>query len=135
MAYFNRYRGNKYGNTKINGYDSKAEARRGRELEALEAAGEICGLRRQVKFSLIPAQYEYNGVYLRGPLKGEPKRGKLIERECAYYADFVYTDKDGETIVEDVKGFETDSFKIKKKLMLYVYGIRVQTIKGGRNGR
>lgn len=130
MAYFNRRRGNKYGNTKINGYDSKAEARRGRELEALEAAGEICGLRRQVKFTLIPAQYEYNGLYLRGPLKGEPKRGKLIERECSYYADFCYTDKNGETIVEDVKGYKGGTaysvFTIKRKLMLYIYGIKIK---------
>ena len=132
MAYFRRYKGNKYGNRKTGGYDSKAEARRGAELELLQAAGEICNLRKQVKFVLIPAQYEVGGVYTRGKLKGAPKRGKLIERECSYYADFCYQTHEGELVVEDVKGYKGggayEIFKIKRKLMLQLYGIRIKEV-------
>ena len=131
MAYFRRYKGNKYGNRKTGGYDSKAEARRGAELELLQAAGEICNLRKQVKFVLIPAQDAVGGVYTRGKLKGAPKRGKLIERECAYIADFVYVNKDGETVVEDVKGMRTKEYILKRKMLLFFHGIRVVEI-GGR---
>ena len=128
MAYFNRYRGDKYGNKKIGGYDSKAEMKRGKELELLEAAGEICNLQRQVKFVLLPTQREPDTIGARG---GKIK-GKLIEKECSYYADFTYTDKNGDFVVEDVKGEETEVFKIKRKMMLYFHGIRVRTVKGGR---
>ena len=115
-------------------YDSKAEAMRGRELELLQAAGKIEKLQRQVKFTLIPAQYELSDqVYTRGKLKGQPKRGKLIEKECSYYADFVYITEDGETVVEDVKGYQHGQayavFTIKRKLMLCKYGIRIKEIR------
>ena len=43
-----------------------------------------------------------------------------------------YTDKNGDFVVEDVKGEETEVFKIKRKMMLYFHGIRVRTVKGGR---
>ena len=134
MAYFKRLKGNKYGALKINGYDSKAEARRGAELELLQAAGKISNLRKQVKIVLIPAQYEASGeFYKSGAHKGEPKPGKLIERECSYIADFVYT-KDGEQIVEDVKGYKGGEayrlFAIKRKLLLFLFGIRVTEIGG-----
>ena len=50
------------------------------------------------------------------------------ERECKYVADFVYTNaKSGERIVEDVKGMQTEVFKIKKKLMKEVHGIEIKT--------
>jgi len=136
MGLYNRFKANKYGNTKINGYDSKAEARRGAELEALAAAGKITGLQKQVKYVLIPAQYEPSGeVYTKGKHKGKPKPGKLLERECSYYADFVYIVQDengAHLVVEDVKGHRTPEYLIKRKLMLSVYGIRVVEIKGGK---
>ena len=131
MAYFRRYKSNKYGNRKTGGYDSKAEARRGAELEMLQAAGEICNLRKQVKFVLIPAQYEASDeIYQRGPHKGERKPGKLIEREVSYLADFVYVNKDGDTIVEDVKGMRTKEYILKRKMLLFFHGIRVVEIGG-----
>ena len=132
MAFYRRLKTNKYGNRKTGGYDSRAEARRGAELDLLQAAGEICNLKRQVKYVLIPAQYEKTKeLYKSGKHKGEPKPGKLIEREVAYLADFVYTNSDGETVVEDVKGVRTKEYIIKRKLLLYVHGIRVVEI-GGR---
>ena len=91
-------------------FDSKKEAKRYTELKYLEEQGIIKGLQRQVKFVLIPSQ--------RG------KDGKVIERECSYYADFVYTMR-GERIVEDVKGIRTETYKLKKKMMLYFHGIRI----------
>lgn len=113
-------------------FDSKKEAKRYKELKMLERAGIIQDLQRQVKYVLIPAQYEPSSeIYTKGKEKGKPKKGKLIERECAYYADFVYYRND-EIIVEDVKGYKKGGayniFSIKRKLMLYVYGIKVKEI-------
>ena len=102
-------------------YDSKKEAKRHQELLLLERAGAIQGLQTQVKYVLIPAQREPDTVGKRG---GTIK-GKLIERECAYIADFVYIE-DGQTVVEDTKGFRTADYKIKRKLMLYIHGIRIR---------
>ena len=110
-----RYAGNKYGSRKVevNGivFDSKREAARYQELLLLEKAGEIKDIRRQVKYVLIPAQYEHPESTI---------------------ADFVYKtilpDGDTLTIVEDTKGFRTKDYIIKRKLMLSVYGIRIREI-------
>lgn len=116
----------KYGNKKIYAdgevFDSKKEYRRWNELILQVKAKEISELRRQVKYVLIPAQREPD---LTGP-RGGIRRGKLIEREVAYIADFVYTDRDGNTIVEDCKGMRTKEYIIKRKLMLKEYGIRIK---------
>ena len=106
-------------------FDSKKEAARYKELKTLERAGIIKNLQRQVKYVLIPAQYEPSDeVYA----KGKTKKGKLLERECAYYADFVYSTKGGELVVEDTKGIRTSDYIIKRKLMLYVHGIRIAEV-------
>lgn len=114
---------NKYKNSKvvIDGirFDSKKEAGRYIVLKSLEKDGKIFGLRRQVKYLLIPTQYEV-------PDEKKKKR-KVLERECSYYADFVYY-KDGKIIVEDTKGVKTPEYIIKRKLMLYVYGIRIKEV-------
>lgn len=104
-------------------YDSKKEAKRHQELLLLERAGAIQSLQTQVKYVLIPAQREPDKVGKRG---GTIK-GKLIERECAYIADFVYIEN-GQTVVEDTKGYRTTDYKIKRKLMLYIHGIRIREI-------
>ena len=112
------YNWTKYNNTKITVdgqiFDSKKEANRYKELRLLEKAGEIYDLRRQVKFKLIPTQ--------RDEVTGE-----VVERECSYKADFVY-EEDGKTVVEDVKGFRTKEYVIKRKLMLWRYGIRIREV-------
>lgn len=100
----------KYHNTKtqINGqkFDSQKEARRFVELQMLEKQGLIKDLQCQVKFELIPKQ---SG-----------------ERACNYIADFVYKEaSSGVTVVEDVKGFKTADYKIKRKLMLYIHGLKI----------
>jgi hypothetical protein len=115
----------KYGAKKVTvdgiTFDSQKEYRRFRELVLLERAGRIQDLQRQVKYVLIPAQYEPDIIGKRGGVK----RGKLIERECSYIADFVYTE-DGKQVVEDTKGFRTQEYIIKRKLMLKEHGIRVR---------
>ena len=109
----------KYGakKTEIDGekFDSLKESRRWTQLKLLERAGEISDLRRQVKFVLIPAQREPD----RAGKRGGRIQGKLLEREVAYIADFVYIEN-GEMIVEDAKGFRTKEYVIKRKLMLFM---------------
>lgn len=121
-------------------FDSMAEARRYRDLKLLEKNGDISGLELQKRYELIPAQYELKPTgetYKRGNLKGQQKLKKVcIEQSLVYIADFVYKDnRTGEIIVEDVKGY-TDpksavyaKFVIKRKLMLWLYGIRVVEVK------
>ena len=79
----------------------------------MQCAGVISNLREQVKYVLIPTQRD--------------SQGNLLERECSYYADFVY-DKNGVTVVEDTKGFRTKEYTIKRKLMLHVHGISIKEI-------
>lgn len=124
---------NKYHNRKVTTFDgiehaSQKEANRWCELKLLERAGKIKDLQRQVKFTLIPAQYEYefNEVV---KAKGKLPKGKLIERECAYIADFVYHNaEDGKMVVEDTKGFKTKEYVIKRKLMLYVHLVKIREV-------
>ena len=101
---------NKYGAKKVviggEVFDSQKEYRRWCELRLLERARKISLLQRQVKYELIPKQ---DG-----------------ERACSYVADFVYRDDKGNFVVEDCKGFRTDGYKIKRKLMLWVHGIKVK---------
>lgn len=114
---------NKYHNKKITvdgiTFDSLKEANRWKELKLLERAGEITDLKRQVKFELIPSQ------------KAD---GKVLEREVNYIADFVYKNKAGLEVVEDVKGYRDPSsagyakFVLKRKMMLYFHHIQIKEI-------
>ena len=108
----------KYHNKKIirNGekFDSIKEYQRWVELCILEQGSLISDLKRQVKYVLIPSQRI---------------DGKVVERECSYYADFVYKDNEtGQIVVEDTKGIKTKDYIIKRKLMLYVHGIRIMEV-------
>ena len=126
MKYRQYYPG-KYGNkkTKVDGivFDSLKEAKRWKELSLMQKSGMIQNLQRQVKFVLIPAQREPDTIGKKGGIH----KGKLIERECAYVADFVY--QEGEkTVVEDTKGVRTTEYVIKRKMMLYFHGIRIKEV-------
>jgi hypothetical protein len=77
-------------------FHSVAEARRWSELLLLEKAGEVRNVRRQVAFVL----YAITGQGI-----------------CKYVADFLYHDRDGNEIIEDVKGVRTSEYRIKKKWM------------------
>ena len=98
----------------INGitYDSKKEANRHNELLLLQRAGRISDLKTQVKFELLPSQRI---------------DGKVAERPVTYIADFVYK-QDGETVVEDTKGFRTTDYILKRKMMLFFHGIRIKEV-------
>ena len=106
MAY-NKYKAKK---TEIDGikFDSKREMNRYCELKLLEKAKEISHLELQPKFLLIDG-FRY--------------KGKKIQA-MNYIADFQYIEKDGTEVVEDVKGFKTKEYNIKKKLFLHKYGAR-----------
>lgn len=94
-------------------YDSHKEAHRHCELVMLQKAGIITELQEQVVFELIPNQYD--------------ESGKLLERACKYKADFVYK-QNSITVVEDTKGTRTKDYAIKRKLMLFIHGIRINEI-------
>lgn len=85
----------------------------------------------QVKYVLIPAQYADVPTcekYKSGPNKGMPKfRRECLEKECSYYADFVYTEN-GQNVVEDAKGAKTKEYIIKRKLMLHIHNIRIREV-------
>lgn len=115
----------KYRNKKITydgiTFDSRLEMNRYCELKLLERAKKITGLELQKEYILIPPQYEKSA-------EGKKTRGRCIERAVKYIADFAYTDEYGQTIVEDTKGVKTKDYIIKRKLMLYVHGIRIREI-------
>lgn len=117
----------------VNGitYDSRKEYRRHCELLLLEMAGAITDLQTQVKFVLIPAQYETiptGEFYKIGAKKGQPKTKEVcVEQAVTYYADFVYIEN-GKKVVEDTKGFRTEKYIIKKKLMRWVHGIGIKEV-------
>ena len=106
---------NKYGakKTQFMGFtfDSRWEAERWGQLTAMERAGAIRDLERQIKYDIV-----VNG-----------------EKICRYIADFKYkeVEEDGSTkeIIEDAKGVETADFKLKKKLMKAVHGIEIKLSK------
>lgn len=94
---------NKYRNKKVQVdmyvFDSIAESRRYKELKLLEKAGKIQNLELQPHF-LIQEAFKKNGRTFR---------------KIEYIADFKYIEN-GKIIVEDVKGIQTDVFKLKHKL-------------------
>ena len=113
--------GSKYHSVKIETedgkFDSKAEYRRWLTLKSLAEEGAIIDLKRQVKYPLIGSSRR----------KTKLKNGRTLELAISYVADFVYI-KNGELVVEDVKGFKTDVYVIKRKLMLEKYGIEIQEV-------
>ena len=109
----------KYGNrtviTEDGKFDSVKEYSRWQELKLLLRAGEIYDLQRQVPFVLIPIQKD--------------ERGRVIEREVRYIADFTYRNTiDHRLVVEDTKGMKTKEYILKRKMMLYRNGIRIQEV-------
>lgn len=90
----------------------------------MQMAGKISELRCQVPFRVIPEQRLPDTL---GP-RGGRRRGRVLEKACDYVADFVYLDESGRTVVEDAKGCRTKDYIIKRKLMLYVHGIRIQEV-------
>jgi hypothetical protein len=86
-------------------FASKKEAARYGDLKLLEKHGLISDLQLQPKYVI-----EVNGVKI-----------------CSYLGDFRYW-INGEMIIEDVKGVKTPAYRLKKKLMLAVFGIEIQEV-------
>lgn len=103
-------RQSKYKNvrTEVDGitFASKKEAKRYGELRLMQKAGVIDHLKTHPAFPLVIND----------------------ECVCSYIADFCYNLPDGKLVVEDCKGFKTDVYKLKAKLMKAVHGIDVVEI-------
>jgi len=87
-------------------FHSQREARRYQELRLLERAGKIKGLVLQKPYPVM-----VNG-----------------QKVCNYVSDFFYYDQHGGQHTEDVKGFLTPVYRLKKKLVEIIYGIRIEEI-------
>lgn len=87
-------------------FDSRAEAVRYQELRLLERYGDVRELRMQVPFPLV-----VNGV-----------------KVATYRADFAYVDRDGQEVIEDVKGVRTPVYALKKRLMAACHGVEIVEI-------
>ncbi len=83
-------------------FASQKEGKRYGELKLLERAGKIWHLVTQPAFPFFIGT------------------NKLF----TYYADFYYSDGD-RTIIEDVKGFKTPVYRLKKKIIEAAYGIEI----------
>lgn len=87
-------------------FDSKRESRRYSELILLQKANKIHSLILQPKFIL---QEKFK------------KNGKSYQ-EIKYIGDFQYfCNERQKLIIEDVKGFETTEFKLKRKMFEYTF--------------
>lgn len=99
--------------------DSKREYEVYQELALLEKAGEIRSLEIHKRFELIPPNEDFRGI--------------------SYESDFCYQDSikdcNGKRIwfkstqVLDVKGWQTEIFKLKEKMFRHRYGFKIRVMK------
>ena len=115
MAFRNRYYGTKKVEFEGITFDSKVEAQRYQILREAQNKGLISDLKLQEVFTLIPKQTEAVEVKLKTKTKIVQE---FREHPVTYAADFVYT-KDGKEVVEDIKGFPTEDYILKRKMMRY----------------
>ena len=99
----------KYNNSKVTyqglTFDSKKEFEYYLILKDKEKRGLVFNIKRQVPLEIQPAFTDKTGVK---------------HRAIIYKADFVYTDYiSGKVKYIDVKGFRTEVYKLKKKLLAY----------------
>lgn len=92
-------------------FDSEIECKRYVFLKGSQKRGIIKNLEIQPKYTLL------DGFSIGG------KRFRPI----TYTADFRY-DLNGRHIVEDVKGYETDVFKLKRKMFRAKYGVDISVV-------
>jgi hypothetical protein len=88
-------------------FDSIRESQRYNELKMLLRANKIAHLELQVPF-----QVTING-----------------KKICKYLADFQYVDLEtGKVVIEDTKGFRTQVYRLKKRLVEAQYGITITEV-------
>lgn len=114
----------KYGARKMTAdghtFDSWLEFSRYLLLKQLQAEGKISGLTLQKRFELQPSF---------------KKNGKTF-RQIEYVADFAYLNAEGKRVVEDVKGFRTETFMVKHKMFEYKYpDLTLRIIHGNKDAR
>ena len=100
-----------------------------KEILMVDEAGMIGNLQEQVEFELVPSINVTEEVQLKTKTKSVTK---CVQLPIKYKADFTYY-RDGEYIVEDVKGsafIVTPEFKLKAKLMRYFKGIEIKVVYG-----
>ena len=89
-------------------FQSGAEARRYGQLSMLQRAGLISDLKAHPKFSI-----KVNDIDI-----------------CSVLLDFSYVDtKTGKTIIEDVKGLDNSTSRLKRKLVEAIHSFKVVIIK------
>lgn len=105
---------NKYHNKKCIYKDMTFDSKKERDyyviLEMMLKNNQITDLKTQVKFELQPS-FKFNGKTIRS---------------ISYIADFTYI-KDGKLIIVDTKGYRTEVYKLKKKMMQYK-GLEIKEI-------
>ena len=116
--------------TEVDGilFDSRKEAKYYLYLKSLVETGQICNLRRQVSYQVIPAVYREEVVQLKTKTKTV---SRCLSKAAHYVADFVYNLPNGEEVVVDVKSDITRKnaeYRLKKKMMLAFNGIEIQEV-------
>ncbi len=107
--------------TEVDGitFASKAEARRYSELRLMEKAGKISALVLQPTIPLMAASVDFDG---------EPCWVPTFVAN--YVADFRYRDTATDKVVwEDVKGFKTPVYRLKKKFAEACTGVEIKEIR------
>ena len=92
-------------------FASKSEAQHYVDLKEMKENGKVIDFQMQVPFELVPTWYP-------------PWSPKKANRGMKYVADFVVQFADGHEEIQDVKGasgYETQTFKDKKKYFEYNY--------------
>lgn len=105
-------------------FDSKREAMRYQQLKSLEAAGEIANLELQPEYPI-----EINGVRVciwRGDFRYQPVLSRHQAKDGLGHT--LWFNNVGFPIVEDVKGFKTEIYRLKKKLVEAQYQITIREI-------
>jgi len=87
-------------------FSSQAEAKRYNELALLQRCGEISQLEMQPVFEI-----KIDDIHITN-----------------YRADFSYIEDD-EEVIEDVKGAQTEVFRLKKRMVEAAYGVKIRVIK------
>lgn len=96
-------------------FHSGGEANRYIQLKLMQKAGYISDLVLQPKFPIV-----INGSPVKIRSAGYPNG-----RAVSYFADFKYKDDKGVEIVEDFKGMDTSTSRLKRALVESIYGIKV----------
>jgi hypothetical protein len=119
-------------------FASKKEAKRYAELKLLEKAGEVRRIELQPSFDLFVVDHTVGARIKRAAarMRGE---GSILDGRIkvgTYRADFAYEQQGlsasenerWRRVIEDVKGFKTPVYRLKKKMVEAIYGITIREL-------